>query len=459
MAKNHARHEAFLESTLPHILMITNHGIHEWDVVPGLPDTGGQNVFVNQFSETLAELGYRITIANRGGFPHPISGDTRQGIHYKDERQRILYLQDDRNEFVRKEDMVEQTPQLADFLASVLEKEGISPDLIISHYWDGAHVGVLYNESRAEPVPHIWVPHSLGTVKKQNVNPQRYAELRIDERIEIEHRIVRSVDRVAATSSRIRRALREDYGRHDNLYLPPCVRVDRYHPQEIAADHPIWNFLSDFSALTPAQIRACRIVTEISRTDTTKRKDILLQAFSQVHAQDPDTFLVVSIDDRSQPLAAELKQLIADLGIADHVAAVGYVWDELPALYNVTDVYCSPSVMEGFGMSVQEAAATAVPVVTSDLVPFVTEYLVGEDAQQLNGSSCCTLGEGAIVVAADDTGGFAHALRHLLSHDDLRRKMGQKAYDITIPYFTWKDMTRRFLREIENLPVPIRMEE
>ena len=27
-----------------HVLMITNHGVHEWKVVPGLPDTGGQNV-------------------------------------------------------------------------------------------------------------------------------------------------------------------------------------------------------------------------------------------------------------------------------------------------------------------------------------------------------------------------------------------------------------------------------
>jgi hypothetical protein len=33
-----------------HILMITNHGIHEWDPQPGLPDTGGQNLYVNQLS-------------------------------------------------------------------------------------------------------------------------------------------------------------------------------------------------------------------------------------------------------------------------------------------------------------------------------------------------------------------------------------------------------------------------
>jgi hypothetical protein len=49
--------------------MITNHGIHQWQVVPGLPDTGGQNVFVNQFTAALVKLGFRITIINRGVCP------------------------------------------------------------------------------------------------------------------------------------------------------------------------------------------------------------------------------------------------------------------------------------------------------------------------------------------------------------------------------------------------------
>lgn len=54
--------------------MITNHGVHEWQVVPGLPDTGGQNVHVNQFTEALIDLGYRVTIVTRGGYPHPVTG-------------------------------------------------------------------------------------------------------------------------------------------------------------------------------------------------------------------------------------------------------------------------------------------------------------------------------------------------------------------------------------------------
>ena len=85
--------------------MITNHGIHQWKIIPGLPDTGGQNVFVNQFTNQLAQNGFKITIVNRGGFPHPLSGMYRRGYDYKDENQRILYLEDSLPSFVIKEEM------------------------------------------------------------------------------------------------------------------------------------------------------------------------------------------------------------------------------------------------------------------------------------------------------------------------------------------------------------------
>ena len=51
---------------------------------PGLPDTGGQNLFVNMFTEALAALRFRITIVNRGGHAHPVTGEMHVGLRYKD---------------------------------------------------------------------------------------------------------------------------------------------------------------------------------------------------------------------------------------------------------------------------------------------------------------------------------------------------------------------------------------
>jgi mannosylfructose-phosphate synthase len=432
--------------------MITNHGIHQWRIIPGLPDTGGQNVFVNQFTEALAKLGFKITIVNRGGYPHPVTGEGHRGIHYKDKHQRILYLEDGLHEFVRKEDMNERIPSLVESLRRFLDAEGTRVDLIISHYWDGAKLGALYNRSRQERVKHVWVPHSLGAIKKRNVPQEQWIGLRIDERIATERSLIPDLDGIAATSSTIERALKEDYGyTMTPLFLPPCVDTDRYYPRKVSDEDNVWDFLSQRSGLSPEEVRGCKIVTEISRTDTTKRKDVLIEAFAKAHRRFLNSLLVVSIDDHQEKLAGELKHLIRALDLQNHIAVVGSIWELLPTLYAVTDIYCTPSVMEGFGMSAQEAAATGVPVVASHLVPFVTEYLLGADVEEIHfegGHQPLKLGNGAIVVQADDVNGFAPALEMLLSNDDLGKTMGRNAYHVTVPYFTWQNRVTVFLEEI-----------
>jgi glycosyltransferase involved in cell wall biosynthesis len=373
-AKNQFHHE-FLNSDRKHILMITNHGIHQWKVMPGLPDTGGQNVFVNQFSLALAKFGYKITIVNRGGYTHPATGEWQRGVDYQDRNLRIVYLEDGTNEFVRKEDMAEQLPALVEYLDNFVTAEGSPVDLIISHYWDAAKLGILYNQTLLEPVKHIWVPHSLGAIKKQNMDESEWPRLRIDERIDIEKEMIEHLDGIASTSSAIRHSLHHDYFYSGpDLFLPPCVDPNRYHPRhEITDDSKIWQFLSEHSGLAPAEVRRCKIITEISRTDTTKRKDVLIKAFAQAHQDSSNSFLIVSIDENQAELARQLNELIDSLDIRSHVAVVGSVWDWLPLIYSVTDIYCTPSVMEGFGMTPQEAAATGAPVVSSQLVPFVVE--------------------------------------------------------------------------------------
>jgi len=442
----------FRSSALPHILQITNHGLHQWQVIPGLPDTGGQNVFVNQFTGALADAGFRVTIANRGGYPHPVSAEPRRGLSYRDGTRRLLYLEDDEPGFVRKEAMDPHTPVLARFLHDFLAREGTQVDLVISHYWDGAKVGVLLERMLETTVPHVWVPHSLGTVKKRNVAPEKWAELRIDERIEIERRLVPELDGIAATSSLIRTSLRDDYGHESRLFLPPCIDTVRFRPHRVANDDPLWSLLSSASGLEQTDVRRRRLVTEISRTDTTKRKDVLIRAFAQARVAHPDTLLVVAIDKTEARLAAELRELITTLGLPPDVAVVGNVWDHLPALHAATYVYCSPSIMEGFGMAVEEAAASSVPVIGSDRIPFVVEHLLGtamEGGQAAaGGPSGLRVGAGAVVVPADDVAGFAQALELLLADRELRDEMGRRAYEITVPDFTWPTIVDKLLEDI-----------
>jgi mannosylfructose-phosphate synthase len=443
---------AFRDGDRTHVLMITNHGVHEWDVVPGLPDTGGQNVYVNQFTEALVGQGYRVTIVNRGGYEHPTNGELQAGARvHPSGHARILYLDDGLPGFVRKEDMAEQIPELAADLERRLLADGDTYDLIISHYWDGGVLGAALNDRSDDRVPHVWVPHSLGALKKRNMDQTTWAGLRIDERIEQERELLGRIDGAVATSSAIRHTFVDDYGYQPQYFLPPCVDVGRYRPRDGEECEEIWEFLASHSMLTAEVLKTSRIVTEISRTDRTKRKDVLIRSFARAREAVPGSVLVVALDERSGPPYEEAMSLIRDLDLENAVVVLGSVWDELPCIYAATSVYCTPSVMEGFGMSAQEAAATGKPVVASDLVPFAVEYLLGPEPKRVavdGGDGVLRLGEGAIVVPADDVAGFAQALITLLGDDQLRSEMGRRALAITIPYFTWEIRTRDLLDDL-----------
>jgi glycosyltransferase involved in cell wall biosynthesis len=440
--------DGFADGDGTHVLMITNHGVHEWQVVPGLPDTGGQNVYVNQFTEALVDQGFRVTIVNRGGYPHPVTGEPQVGTAYHPSgRARILYLEDGTPQFVRKEDMDEHIEALTTDLEAKLADERSHFDLIISHYWDGGKLGAALNDRAATRVPHVWVPHSLGALKKHNIDPSAWPGLRIDERIANERDLIERIDGAVSTSAAITETFVGDYGHEPAYFLPPCVDVERYRPRHGDGCEEIWAFLENHSEHTEEELRTRRIVTEISRTDHTKRKDVLIRAFAEVRDQMPGVLLIVALDERAGAPYEEAMALIHDLDLSRDVVVLGSVWDQLPCLYAITSVYCTPSVMEGFGMSAQEAAATAVPVVSSDLVPFVCEYLLGPQPVQVSLDGAMQdrhllVGAGATVVPADDVAGFASALSMLLADPEVSTEMGRRALDITVPYFTWEARTK-----------------
>ncbi len=450
-------HDNFVRSDRKHVLMITNHGVHQWRVVPGLPDTGGQNVYVNYLAEALAELGFRVTIVNRGGYPHPANGHVIRGIDYHPNGfARIMYIEDGMERFVRKEDMAEQIPALAKDLINKLTSDRNSIDLIISNYWDAAVLGNMINTNgvtNGRHVPHVWIPHSLGALKKKNMPPSTWGDLRIDERIHHEKNALHNLDGCVSTSTTIKNTFDEDYGHKAKYFMPPCIDTARIHPMTAEEIEPIWSFLASGSKFSVEQLKRRKIVAEISRTDKTKRKDVLIKAFAGVLQRVPEALLLVAVDPRAENLHAELVQLIAELEISNEVIILGSVWEQLPMIYNAADMYCTPSVMEGFGMAAQEAAATGKAVVASDLVPFALEYLLGPNPHRRtigadHNRVTLEFGEASVVVPADNVAGFAEAITVLLKDDDLRGKMGRRANEITVPYFTWIRMAASLVRDL-----------
>jgi glycosyltransferase involved in cell wall biosynthesis len=86
-------------------------------------------------------------------------------------------------------------------------------------------------------------------------------------------------------------------------------------------------------------------------------------------------------------------ELVTGLGMQDRVMYLGYVADdELPALYSGATAFAYPSLYEGFGLTVVEAMACGVPVLTSNVS--ATAEVAGDAALLVDPLSVGSIGDG-----------------------------------------------------------------
>jgi glycosyltransferase involved in cell wall biosynthesis len=92
--------------------------------------------------------------------------------------------------------------------------------------------------------------------------------------------------------------------------------------------------------------------------------DVLVRAFAMVRESRPSARLLL-LGDGSMETA--IRQMIADLGLADFVHAPGRArYDLLPDYFRSADAYVSATVSDGTSISLLEAMACGLPVVVSN---------------------------------------------------------------------------------------------
>lgn len=236
----------------------------------------------------------------------------------------------------------------------------------------------------------------------------------------LEARNARRADRVLVTSRYSRRAAME-------AYELPAEKL-RVVPEGIDLDS--WERPPDAgSAGRPPT------VLTVARHYPRKNTVALLRALPAVRESVPDVRLRLV---GGGPRLPALRDAAHRMGVEGATTFLGEVDDRSAVRreFFAADLFCLPSLQEGFGVVFLEAMAAGLPVVAlrTAAVPEVVPD-----------------GRAGILVPPDDERALAEAVARVLADPELGRRMGRAGRE-HVEQFRWPAVARRFLRATGAVP-------
>lgn len=446
------KHKVFNKSKRKHILIITNHGCHA-PVIKVTRDTGGQNFYVNDLSKAFLRLGYKVTILNRGGYKHPVTKKLHKGIVYyghiwkkKGPFCRLIYLEDNIDRFIKKENLTEKNLiKERDFFLKTAKK--INLDLkniyfITSHYWDAGILGILINEKLDKKLPHVWTPHSLGILKRErykNASKKRLKELKFPFRIKNEEKVISEVDGVVSTSGIIQDTLAKYKSKVKNhFWFPPGIDTKLYRPRKCKDCVIGLDVLKKITRLSEKEItnliRNKVVFLEVSRTSKTKRKELVLKAFSKIKNKD-SALLIMTLDDEGD-IDDNIRKVYDKVKDKCRIILIEKIIkeEEMAQIFSLANVYVLASVMEGWGMAMQQAAASRNAIISSKFTPFAVEVLK----------------ENCLIVHKNTARLYAEKMDTLIEEPNLREKLASKAHKIIKKRYSWSALSKKLMKKMKK---------
>jgi L-malate glycosyltransferase len=190
----------------------------------------------------------------------------------------------------------------------------------------GTDITLVGSSPSFKPVTQWSIEQSDAvTAVSRYLRDETYRQIPVNKEIEVVHNFI-------------------DPDRHD-VHAPSCI------PEKTSARQVTLMHISNFRPL--------------------KRTDDVVRIFARVR-ESLDARLVLVGDG---PEYGRTRELVENLGLADHVRYVGVV-DGVASLLAAADVLLLPSETESFGLVALEAMASGVPVVASDVggLPEVVEH-------------------------------------------------------------------------------------
>jgi len=326
------------------IAMLSAHSCPVGDL--GARDTGGMSVYIRELARELGRQGHAVDLYTRVHDPDdPRIEGLAEGV-------RLIHLKAGREARIEKMDVYFTLPEFAFNLESFWRGNGLTYDIVFSHYWLSALVAKYL--SRKWDIPYITMYHTLGAVK----NAMGIGEGEPALRINSEKDTVRDCQRTIVATDDEKQDLIRYYGAVPaKVGVVPCgVNMEMFRP------------VDKKDARRGLGLGDEKVLLFVGRIDPLKGIEQLIRAVPLVKKNGDLRLIIVGGDENSRAELAELQKLAAGLGIRDKVTFQGLVRQEkLPYYYSAADVCVVPSYYESFGLVALEALACGTPVVAADV--------------------------------------------------------------------------------------------
>jgi D-inositol-3-phosphate glycosyltransferase len=328
-------------------------------------------------------------------------------------------------------------PQFVQGVLRFSADEGLTYDLIHSHYWLSGWAARELRQVWHIPVVHMF--HTLGRMKDSVARSTQDREAA--NRGNVEQEIMRFADRIVAATPLDRQQMLDLYDVDESkIVVVPCgVNLERFHPIDRAEAR-------DKLGLANGR----RLIVFVGRMDPVKGLDVLLEAMCELsrriercHAK--DLSLAIIGGDQESHLEALmndakcLQDITREFGLDDLIMFIGSQSQEtLPYYYSASEVCVMPSLYESFGMVALEAMACGTPVIASRVGGLT--YTVRD-------------GETGFLVPEKDPKALAEKLELLLTDECLRKRLGHRATQVVRAY-SWDVVTEAVEDVYAELGVP-----
>ncbi|PFG09652.1 sucrose-phosphate synthase [Marinobacter sp. LV10MA510-1] len=413
-------------------------------------DTGGHIRYLLELVAALAEcpeVSHQIIVTRAFDDPH-LGTEYNQQEEKMTDSVTLWRCQGHSTAYLSKEELWKEVPHLADCLISKMQHYGIRPNLVHAHYADAGVVAMRLKA--ASGIPYVFTAHSLGATKAQHrpANSDIGKDLR--RRIRYEELAIKHADQLIASSeheAQIQYGLYKSNNARKTLVNPPGCHVENFRRR---APAPIAKQIdSELKRFLREPDRPC--ILALARPVEKKNLCALVRAYGEHPNLRNQANLVIYAGTRreidlGEPEARhvwqQLLKLIDQYDLYGHVAyPKHHTLEQVPAIYQWAakrrGVFANPALIEPFGLTLLEAAASGLPVVATQ---------EGGPVDILN-----RCGHG-LLVAPSDIRGIADACHRLISNDIEWQHYSSHGHR-NVDFYTWFRHARQYVLDMD-LAVP-----